>query len=54
MDRAGLDQGAAGEEGLARREVLLRAFTFAFLGALLVVFWSAVTLAVLAVSRGWL
>jgi hypothetical protein len=37
-----------------RREFFLRAGTFAFLGALLVGFWSAVTLAVVVFSRGLL
>jgi hypothetical protein len=52
MEQAGVDQGVAGDKAWARREMLLRAFTFSFLGAFSLVFWLAVMLAVLAVSRG--
>ena len=42
----------SGDDAVLRHEILLRACTFAFLAALLVVFWSAVILAVLVFSRG--
>jgi Zn-dependent protease with chaperone function len=42
----------AGTDVAWRREVMFRALTFAFLAVVLVVFWSAVTLAVLFFSRG--
>lgn len=42
----------AGADAAWRREVMFRALTFAFPPVVLVVFWSAVTLAVLFFSRG--